>query len=45
MNKNFIIAGASAQEQAAVMYQLTQAMASGRLKEMSLEVLLKTLHY
>ncbi len=32
MNKNFIIGGASAQEQAAAMYQLTQAMASGRLQ-------------
>ena len=32
MNKNFIIAGTSAQEQAAAMYQLTQAMASGRLQ-------------
>ena len=32
MNKNFIIAGASAQEQSAAMYQLTQAMASGRLQ-------------
>lgn len=32
MNKNFIIAGASAQEQSSAMYQLTQAMASGRLQ-------------
>jgi tape measure domain-containing protein len=32
MNKNFIIGGASAQEQASAMYQLTQAMASGRLQ-------------
>ena len=32
MNKSFKIAGASAQEQSAAMYQLTQAMASGRLQ-------------
>ncbi len=32
MNKNFIIGGASAQAQSAAMYQLTQAMASGRLQ-------------
>ncbi|MEA4831568.1 MAG: tape measure protein [Oscillospiraceae bacterium] len=32
MNKNFIIGGASATEQASAMYQLTQAMASGRLQ-------------
>lgn len=32
MNKNFIIGGSSPQEQAAAMYQLTQAMASGRLQ-------------
>ncbi|MEA4972917.1 MAG: tape measure protein [Candidatus Metalachnospira sp.] len=32
MNKNFKIAGASSTEQAAAMYQLTQAMASGRLQ-------------
>lgn len=32
MNKNFKIAGASATEQASAMYQLTQAMASGRLQ-------------
>lgn len=32
MNKNFIVGGASAQEQASAMYQLTQAMASGRLQ-------------
>lgn len=32
LNKNFIIGGASAQEQTAAMYQLTQAMASGRLQ-------------
>lgn len=32
MNKQFVIGGASAQEQSAAMYQLTQAMASGRLQ-------------
>lgn len=32
MTKSFKIAGASAQEQSAAMYQLTQAMASGRLQ-------------
>lgn len=32
MNKNFVIGGASIQEQTAAMYQLTQAMASGRLQ-------------
>ena len=32
LNKNFVIGGASASEQAAAMYQLTQAMASGRLQ-------------
>lgn len=32
MNKQFAIGGASAQEQSAAMYQLTQAMASGRLQ-------------
>lgn len=32
MNQNFIIAGASATEQSSAMYQLTQAMASGRLQ-------------
>lgn len=32
LNKNFVVGGASAQEQAAAMYQLTQAMASGRLQ-------------
>lgn len=32
MNKNFVIGGASAQEQTSAMYQLTQAMASGRLQ-------------
>lgn len=32
MNKNFIVGGASATEQASAMYQLTQAMASGRLQ-------------
>lgn len=32
MNKNFIVGGASAQEQVSAMYQLTQAMASGRLQ-------------
>lgn len=32
MNKNFIIGGASSQEQSSAMYQLTQAMASGRLQ-------------
>lgn len=32
MNKNFVVGGASATEQAAAMYQLTQAMSSGRLQ-------------
>ena len=32
LNKNFIVGGASATEQAAAMYQLTQAMGSGRLQ-------------
>ena len=32
MNKNFIIGGASIQEQTAAMYQLTQAMAAGKLQ-------------
>lgn len=32
MNKNFAVGGSSATEQAAAMYQLTQAMASGRLQ-------------
>ena len=32
MNKNFAVGGASATEQASAMYQLTQAMASGRLQ-------------
>ena len=32
MNKNFTIGGASTQEQSSAMYQLTQAMASGRLQ-------------
>lgn len=32
MNKNFTIGGASSQEQTSAMYQLTQAMASGRLQ-------------
>lgn len=32
MNKNFVVGGASAEEQAAAMYQLTQAMASGKLQ-------------
>lgn len=32
MNKNFVIAGASTQEQSSAMYQLTQAMSSGRLQ-------------
>lgn len=32
MNKNFVVGGASATEQAYAMYQLTQAMASGRLQ-------------
>ncbi len=32
LNKNFIIGGAAAEEQTAAMYQLTQAMASGRLQ-------------
>lgn len=32
MNKNFVIGGASQTEQASAMYQLTQAMASGRLQ-------------
>lgn len=32
MNKNFVVGGSSAAEQASAMYQLTQAMASGRLQ-------------
>lgn len=32
LNKNFVIGGSSAIEQAAAMYQLTQAMGSGRLQ-------------
>ncbi len=32
MNKNFVIAGASQQEQASAMYQLNQALGSGRLQ-------------
>lgn len=32
MNKNFVIGGSSIQEQSAAMYQLTQAMAAGRLQ-------------
>lgn len=32
LNKNFIVGGASATEQASAMYQLTQAMGSGRLQ-------------
>ena len=32
MNKNFIIGGASIQEQTTAMYQLTQAMAAGKLQ-------------
>lgn len=32
LNKNFVIDGSSATEQAAAMYQLTQAMGSGRLQ-------------
>ena len=32
VNKNFVVGGASATEQAAAMYQLTQAMGSGRLQ-------------
>ncbi len=32
VNKNFVIGGASATEQASAMYQLTQAMGSGRLQ-------------
>ncbi len=32
LSKNFVVGGASAQEQAAAMYQLTQAMGSGRLQ-------------
>lgn len=32
LNKNFVIGGSSATEQAAAMYQLTQAMDSGRLQ-------------
>lgn len=32
MNKQFVIGGASVQEQTAAMYQLTQAMAAGRLQ-------------
>jgi len=32
INKNFVVGGASATEQASAMYQLTQAMGSGRLQ-------------
>lgn len=32
MNKNFVIGGASVQEQTSAMYQLTQAMAAGKLQ-------------
>ncbi len=32
MNKNFVIGGASIQEQTSAMYQLTQAMAAGKLQ-------------
>lgn len=32
LNKNFVVSGASAQESSAAMYQLTQAMGSGRLQ-------------
>lgn len=32
LNKSFVVGGASATEQASAMYQLTQAMASGRLQ-------------
>lgn len=32
LNKNFVVAGASAQESSSAMYQLTQAMGSGRLQ-------------
>ena len=32
VNKNFVVGGAAATEQAAAMYQLTQAMGSGRLQ-------------
>ncbi|EOR25307.1 phage tape measure protein [Clostridium sartagoforme AAU1] len=32
MNKNFVVGGASAAEQASAMYQLTQAMGSGKLQ-------------
>lgn len=32
MNKNFVVGGAGAMEQASAMHQLTQAMASGRLQ-------------
>lgn len=32
LNKNFVVGGASATEQAAAMYQLTQAMGSGKLQ-------------
>lgn len=32
MNQNFVIAGASATEQSSAMYQLTQAMAAGKLQ-------------
>ena len=32
MNKNFAIGGASVQEQTSAMYQLTQAMAAGKLQ-------------
>lgn len=32
VNKNFVVGGASSQEQSAAMYQLTQALGSGRLQ-------------
>ena len=32
MNKNFVVGGSSATEQASAMYQLTQAMAAGKLQ-------------
>ena len=32
VNKNFVVGGASAQEQSSAMYQLTQALGSGRLQ-------------
>ncbi|MGL5438801.1 MAG: tape measure protein [Filifactoraceae bacterium] len=41
MNKNFVIGGASAQEQSTAMYQLTQAMASGRLQGDEFQSILK----